>query len=437
MASITQQSNGRRSVQLVLPDRRVTFRLGKVSKQQADEFKQHVQQLADANRTGTQPRPATIEWLKSVDDRHHDQLVKLGLCESRQLREGWAISAAAYVEDYISGRAGDVKPGRITTMRQAAKSLAAHLGNRSMKDVTAADAGDFKRAMQREGLSAATIAKRVKDVRMFFKDAVDRGLLKRNPFAQVKAGAMTNRARQHFVSRAETRSLLDAAPDLEWRLIIALARFAGLRCPCELRPLTWADIDVHGGTMLVHSSKTAHQGKASRRVPIDAELMPLLLEAHQMAEPGVERVITRPLTAATNLRTQFERIIKLAKLTPWPKLFNNLRSSRQTELRRCLPQHIVCDVMGNSRQVASDHYEQTLASDLAAIAAMKFEPETGGAESGARSGAKGGAAADGTTMQLAAKAAVSRPETNEKGPPPFPAAGLLMTPTGIEPVSRP
>ncbi len=60
-----------------------------------------------------------------------------------------------------------------------------------------------------------------------------------------------------------------------------------------------------------------------------------------------------------NLRTTFEKIVKRAGLTPWPRLFHNLRSSRQTELAERFPSHVVCDWLGNSEDIARKHYFQT------------------------------------------------------------------------------
>ena len=43
---------------------------------------------------------------------------------------------------------------------------------------------------------------------------------------------------------------------------------------------------------------------------------------------------------------------------PWPKLFRNLRSTRETELVQEFPIHVVCKWIGNSTQIASKHYLQ-------------------------------------------------------------------------------
>ena len=52
------------------------------------------------------------------------------------------------------------------------------------------------------------------------------------------------------------------------------------------------------------------------------------------------------------------KIIQRAGLTPWPKLWHNLRSTRQTELAEKYPEHVVCAWLGNSQAVARRHYLQ-------------------------------------------------------------------------------
>lgn len=64
-----------------------------------------------------------------------------------------------------------------------------------------------------------------------------------------------------------------------------------------------------------------------------------------------------------------ERIIKRAEVTPWPKLFHNLKSTRQSELTERFPSHVVCAWLGNSRAVAQDHYLQVTDSHFAQAAA--------------------------------------------------------------------
>ncbi|MBI2477679.1 MAG: site-specific integrase [Planctomycetia bacterium] len=198
--------------------------------------------------------------------------------------------------------------------------------------------------------------------RQFFRAAIKRRLIAAdaNPFGEMKGIAVqANKDRFYFVSREEAAKVLDACPDSQWRLLFALSRYGGLRCPSEHLALKWADIDWELGRMQVRSSKTEHhEGKGSRVVPIFPELRPYLEEVWDAAEPGTEYVITRYRDANSNLRTQLERIIKRAGLETWPKLFQNLRSTRETELAERFPLHVVCAWIGNSQAVAAKHYLQ-------------------------------------------------------------------------------
>jgi hypothetical protein len=58
------------------------------------------------------------------------------------------------------------------------------------------------------------------------------------------------------------------------------------------------------------------------------------------------------------------RILKRAGLKPWPKLFHNLRASRETELAAIHPLHTVCEWIGNSARIASAHYLQVTEADF-------------------------------------------------------------------------
>ena len=76
-------------------------------------------------------------------------------------------------------------------------------------------------------------------------------------------------------------------------------------------------------------------------------------------------------------RKTIRDIIKKAGVTPWPKLFRNLRSTRETELFQITNGNIkaVCNWMGDSPQVAVKHYAQVTDEDFAAVLG-------GGTESG-------------------------------------------------------
>src|SRR5690606_15713700 len=117
----------------------------------------------------------------------------------------------------------------------------------------------------------------------------------KNPFRKMKdVTVKANESRLFEVKLDAAYKVLAACPDSQWRLIFALCRFGGLRCPSEVLELTWGDIAWDVGRMTIRSPKTEHhEGKESRSVPIFAELLPYLREAFDLAEPGTIHVVTR------------------------------------------------------------------------------------------------------------------------------------------------
>ena len=56
--------------------------------------------------------------------------------------------------------------------------------------------------------------------------------------------------------------------------------------------------------------------------------------------------------------------MKRAGLEPWPRLFHNLRASRETELAEQFPLHVVTAWLGNTPRIAMKHYLQVTESDF-------------------------------------------------------------------------
>src|SRR6185312_13011966 len=145
-----------------------------------------------------------------------------------------------------------------------------------------------------------------------------------------------------------------------WRLIFSLARFAGLRCNSELLALRWVDVLWDKNRMVVHAPKTEHHADGGiRLVPIAPELLPYLERGFEEAGEGQEYVITRTRDTNKNLGALLMKIIKRAGIKPWPRRFQNLRSSCEIEWNDRFPGHVVAAWMGHSIRVAQDHYLST------------------------------------------------------------------------------
>jgi hypothetical protein len=163
-----------------------------------------------------------------------------------------------------------------------------------------------------------------------------------------------NKSLDYEVTLLVSDKIIDACPDKEWRLIFSLARYGGLRVPSELFALRWADIDWTSSKVRIDSPKTGE-----RFMPLFSELRPYLEDAF---DPESEFVISAN-RSKPNLRTQLMRIIKKAGLQPWPKLFQNLRASRSSELAKEYGPHVEAEWLGHSVEVAGEHYVRASRAD--------------------------------------------------------------------------
>ncbi len=389
MASMSTDARGNRTIQFIAADRkRRTIRLGKQSLKIANEIKTKVHALNGAKIAKCSPDTEVAAWVGSLPPTLYDKLASVGLVPKRAAAAEATLGAV--LDGYISGRS-DVKTSTATVYNHTRRCLIEYFGaDKPLADITAADADDWRRYLVREkdhesggqGLGINTARRRCCIAKQFFRAAHRGRLIAENPFGDMKGiSVQRNKERFYFITRDEAHKVLVACPDAQWKLIFALCRFGGLRCPSEHMELRWRDIDWAANKITIHSPKTAHHGEehAYRVVPLFPELRPYLEAVRDLVNPGYdtplsEPVITRYRGAGTNLRSQLKRFIKNAKLQPWPKLFQNLRSTRQTELTESFPSHVVCEWMGNSEKVADQHYLQVKESHFEAACSALQNP---------------------------------------------------------------
>ena len=384
------------------------IRLGRMSKKQARDIKSKVEFLIVAKDTGTSD-PDALRWAAKLRDELHGRLASHGLVERRT--EAEIKTLKAMLDNFIAKRKTK-KHSTLIVYGHTRRCLIEYFGaNKPIEQVTPADAKDWRQWLGLaknetdsdaggQGLSENTVRRRCGIARQFFTDAVERRLIAENPFAKMKSVAVRpNRTRDYFVTRDEADAVLKACPDNQWRLIFALSRYGGLRCPSEHLALTWGDVDFENGRINVKSPKTEHhEGHEERTAPLFAELRPYLEAVHgellasnfdpKQSPMSKQPVITRYRDTNANLRTQLCKIIRRAGLKPWPKLFQNLRATRATELADQFPSHVSADWLGHSTTIADKHYRQTTSEHFAkAVGKLQAASPAGGSDEKAHRGA--------------------------------------------------
>lgn len=443
MASLTTcKKTGNRRILFVDPDTRERrpIALGKMPIKAARTVLHHVDELVGAKAARAAMPLKTAEWLAEIGDTLYGRLEGVDLVAPRVRLDRTTLGAL--LERWEASLV--VKDNTLRKYRQVADGLRAYFGEDAIvSEIDAQGAEEWRAQLKEDGYAGPTISKYVIVARSIFARAARWRMTRDNPFADVKAGAQTNRDRLRFVSREDIGKVLEACPTNEWRLIFALARFGGVRCPSEVLALRWGDINWERGRIVVRCVKTADAGRAERVIPLFPEIKPYLLQAFEDAPDGAEHVFERRAMTSANLRTHARRIIRRAGLAPWPRTFHNLRSSRAIELAHEHPAHVVSGWMGHSIGIAHAHYLTVLDADFDRAASKGDAPVPTPSEGGAESGAR---AAQNEAQHVPARErgeAQNRRETpEESGFMRFDAEGCAsasahgMPPKGLEPLTR-
>lgn len=355
MASLSTGKNGLRRILFMVGKSKKTIYLGHMPLKRAQRFLMVIEDLLSARATSQPIDDATAAWLDALDDEVHAKLAAVELVKPRTHA---GSNLQAFLDNYFN--AMTVKESTKIFYGHTRRCLIEHFGpDRKLRSLEPSEGEAFRQFLVKQKLSDATVARRIKAAKNMFDKAIAWRLMRENPLQGVKSGSQTNSSRQCFIAADVIERVIDACPDAEWRLLVALSRYGGLRCPSEHLALTWDDVDWEKMSLRVPSSKTEHhKGGGSRVIPIFPELYPYLRQAYEDAPERAIFVISGYRDPASNLRTRFMRIIRKAGFEPWDKLWHNLRSSRQTELAERFPMQVVCKWMGNSQAVALGHYLQ-------------------------------------------------------------------------------
>ncbi|TVQ32440.1 MAG: site-specific integrase [Phycisphaeraceae bacterium] len=432
MASLSRNRSGGWRIEVTVNGQRHTICPPGKCEKTAEALHRRVEQLHACTRTGDPLPPALAEWVGSIPEALHAKLAKAGLVNPREQRETYTV--AMLVERFERSTKA-LKASTRAAYKQTIDSLRETFGDsRELESISPSDADEWRDSLT-STYAVATVSKRTQIAKIIFGKGVRWKMLAESPFEGLRPGSQCNPLRSVYVPAETVDRLIDESPDGRWRAVFALTRFAGLRCPSELVALNWADVDWGGGRLTVRSPKTAHHGgdHAVRVVPLAPKVRDILLRLFDDAEPGEDRMLAG-LDSATNLRTHALRLMARAGVTPWPRLFQNLRASCETDWADQAPGHVVARWLGHSPTIAAKHYLH--------LRDEHFDLVTRGSEVvGKLSGQGVGNASERTTAPVCAEDHESTETLENKGDTHNGAQGrnraqnALMSATGLEPVT--
>ena len=389
MASISKDKNGTKRIVYYKADKKqASIRLGNVPMKMAETIRVHVRNLLSAQALGQSVCPETAKWLADIPDQLYQKFVDKKFIPPRRVvgTLGEMIPKIIKEKSIIAG----AKPATVEIWGQSEVSLYRYFGeDRRVDTITDIEAKEFCVWLAKHGrlkdsgaLKQSTVAKRMQHVLSFFLDMVKKGDIPHNPFAGLAKKAKVDERNNLHIPAETILHIMEYAPDAEWRLMIALWRFAGLRAASEVLMLKWEDILWDQKKIVVPSPKTEHhEGKGFRVIPFFPHIERCLTEAFEQAEEGAIYLVEKhaPLylrgqkertyiSRQGNLGTVFKKIIRRAGIVPWAKLIHNLRASFETDLL-CgkygqFALTTIASWLGHSVKVMVEHYGRIQQSDF-------------------------------------------------------------------------
>jgi integrase len=403
MASVNKDSKGWKVSYIDQDNARRSLRPGKgTNKATAHQIARHIDVLVASKASGGTVELTTAKWLGGIGERLHKKLVRAELTEPKVVEvepdPEPSITLAAFLDEFVAD--GITLKGNRASKQTLTKwsgtrdrLLECFGGARTLNSMTLADGKEFRRWLEackvpkKRGaktgrLAENSIRQRMANCRTFFAYAVREELVSGDPFRNQSCSFQKNDDGKQVISREIIDNVIQAASNAEWRLLIALWRYAGLR-KAEPLELDWDDVLWSEGKLRVRSPKTAHHaGREMRYVPI-RDILTYLEDAFAVAPDGQKHIFGRHVTS-TNVFHPFEKIIEKAGYEPWPNLIKNLRLSCENDWLTAgeAPAHVIAAWIGHDISVQNSSY--------AIVSDGHFEQFNARTPSGSQSGNTGG-----------------------------------------------
>ncbi len=370
--------NGRQHVFFSYRGKRYTCRLGLVSVADAEEFRAKLDLLIKTRNLSQMLAPELSAWERGLSDPPRGTLVTAGLVEANIRRS---------IEDLITAdekqwKARGNKRSTLEAHQPVWRNLRTHFKKKDIRRLTPDDADEFRLYLTERGringgkLAKGTVTKRCKTAREIFEIAVRKKWIEENPFGQRPQKTPRDTSRDVYVSGKTIEKLIAGSGDPEFRLLLAMARYFGLRGISEIHALEWSWVDWAANTISILAPKTEHHdGQGWRQVPIFPEVAPHLDAAWEAAHKGQKLIFPNQQSTNAAITGKIHRLCHRLGIPTWPRMFVNLRASCERDLLR---QHPIDDVtawLGHSAATALTHYSRVVKDQSTASVASALRAE--------------------------------------------------------------
>jgi integrase len=220
--------------------------------------------------------------------------------------------------EWLAEKKVSTKPATVAFYKSTTKDFLAFLGERADKHIEAITSQDiraFRDSVVKKGRTAKTANHKLKCLRSVFGDAVKVSALLHNPAAPVKQlDEKDSTPRLPFTAK-EVSGLVKAAPSADWKGLILLGAFAGMRLG-DASTLKAGNVDLARSVLQFTPQKTDRKRKVVE-MPLHPELQAFFNEIKLSPFPGtpIFPTLEKVTPAGRNgLSAKFRAIMEEAKV---------------------------------------------------------------------------------------------------------------------------
>jgi len=339
-----------------------------------------------------------LKFIASLPDRIHKKLESYGLVRKRGVRrseDSFALSSVRH--EFQQGR--DVKESTEDNENRAFDLLEKHFtAEKDVRDITVLAAERFaawlpkQRLIGNGKLNSSTVSGHLRKITSLFNYMVKAELITKNPFADIRTPMKRDKSNDYYVSIEETNAYIDAVTHPQWKAIIAIARYCGVRGPSDLLYMQRKHVDFKKKQVTFPSIKNGNRVcplfpevvehfkfLCDRESDPNGFLFKDITEGGHGKKGNWDAVRASGKLKDLNLRkTPNSAYRRATGENPIPKFFKNCRATRVTELIKMdgFSQHSVCEWIGHTEAISNEHYLMMMDEDHKRATESKGTPKS-------------------------------------------------------------
>ena len=267
-----------------------------------------------------------------------------------------------------------------------------------VREINAARAKAFAGALPKarvtetKKLATSTVSGLLKKVDGLFNYLIDSEFIPKNPFDNINAPMKRDKSKDWYVTIDEADDYINSVDEPQWKAIIAIARYCGVRGPSDLLYMQRKHVNFDKKQVIFPSIKNGNrvcpmfpevvehfQWLCDRENAPNGYLFKDIEQGGHGKKGNWEAVRASGKLKDLNLRkTPSDSYRRATGKNPIPRFFKNCRATRVTELikKERFSQHSVCEWIGHTEEISNEHYLMMIEEDHAKAVSPNTTPIT-------------------------------------------------------------